>query len=199
MSKNCDARLRIRLCAEVAKKRRLRSLTRTSSGRLALTFAASSIQTTISQASPDGFTRFVSNRKAQPLVVALRALCHVGEDEGPVVAERLEHVAQRAQVAPDLLDRDDVAATDEARDISDVGQVALRRGVGRRRPVLGQVGERAQVPGADDGVRAWRLGWNNLVNGRVEPRDLGRDRRRRSGDVELRRQTALLSGATLTW
>ncbi len=47
-------------------------------------------------------------QERHPLVVAGLSLRHVGEGEAPVGTERLQQVAERAQVAAHLLDCDDV-------------------------------------------------------------------------------------------
>jgi hypothetical protein len=91
-----------------------------------------------------------------------------------------------------LLHGDDVAAADEPADAGDVGEVTLRRAARWRHPVPCQVGEGAQVPGADDDVAAGGLGRHDLVKGSVEPRHLGGNGSGNGGDIGLRRQPALL-------
>ena len=60
------------------------------------------------------------------LVVARGALSHVRHQEGPVVAEPAHQVAQRAQVALDLLEGDDIEAPQDLADGQQRTQVTLR-------------------------------------------------------------------------
>ena len=116
----------------------------------------------------------------------------VGEQEGPLLAQRLEQMAERAQVAAHLLQGDDVEALDHLGDQAHVAEVALGRVAGGRVPALGQPAEGAQIPGANQQVAIGSLARDDLVDLRRELRDLGADRGGRTRNLRLGRHSGSL-------
>ncbi|MEY9996987.1 hypothetical protein ABIE67_009019 [Streptomyces sp. V4I8] len=75
---------------------------------------------------PGGLDPAGVEQERQPLVVASLSEGHIGENERPVLAEDFEQMAQDAQIASSLPDRNHVEPADHRGDGVDVGEVPLR-------------------------------------------------------------------------
>jgi len=69
-----------------------------------------------------------------------------------VGAEDFQHIAQRFEVRPRLLDRADVETRDDLGDGVHIGKIALRCVAALGVPLLGQLGKGPYVPRPDDQV-----------------------------------------------
>jgi hypothetical protein len=90
----------------------------------------------------------------------------VGRDKAPRVSKCLEDEAQRAQVLPCLLDRDDVEAMDDLSDAAKVEEVTPRRVAFLRAPFLRDAAEGTDVPGCDEEISNELARRNGLVERR---------------------------------
>lgn len=117
--------------------------------------------------------------EGEALAVARVARRHVGEDEVPVVAERLEHVAQGLEVGAHLLQGDNVEVRDDLGDGEQGVEVALGAVALLGGPLFGQAAEVAKVPRRDENVALDLLRGDGLVERGAERKDVFCNLRRR--------------------